>query len=88
MTSKIQSFLAYNLQQGTCSAMIYVSEFRQLSCNVDYESNMALVRHFCYGLCDDVKDLSLTMPDVSTLPEAIFQAVRCDNRLLERHQNK
>jgi hypothetical protein len=76
------------LQQGSRPASIYASEFRQLSCDVDWESDMALVRQFYWGLRDDVKDLLLTMPDVSTLAEAISQAVKCDNRLFERRQNK
>jgi hypothetical protein len=49
---------------------------------------MTLVKQLHWGLKEDVKDLLLTMPDVSTLPEAISQAVKCDNRLFERRHNK
>ena len=49
---------------------------------------MALVRQFHWGLKEDIKDLLLTMPNESTLPKAIFQAIKCNNRLFERRHNK
>ena len=48
----------------------------------------ALISQFYSGLQDGVKDLLLTLPDPSTLDEAINQAVKCDNCLFERRQDK
>jgi hypothetical protein len=76
------------LCQGSRPASTYASEFWQLACDSDWESNMTLVKQLHWGLKEDVKDLLLTMPDVSTLPEAISQAVKCDNRLFKRRHNK
>ncbi|RKP33364.1 hypothetical protein BJ085DRAFT_23093, partial [Dimargaris cristalligena] len=65
----------------------YASEFRQLACDVPW-GDAALNDQFRFGLRGDVKDLLLTMSDPATLPEAITQAVRCDNRLYEQRQEK
>ena len=75
------------LQQGTCSAIVYASEFRQLACDVNW-GEAALIDQFRCGLRDDVQDLLLTLADPSSFSEAITQAIRCDNRLLERRQEK
>lgn len=77
-----------SLRQGGRSASIYASEFRQLSCDVDWGSEMALIRQFQWGLREDVKDLLLTLNDATSLSEAITQAVKCDNRLFLRRQEK
>jgi hypothetical protein len=37
---------------------------------------------FQYGLCNDVKDLLLTMPNLSTLSQEIAQIDPCYNRFL------
>lgn len=55
---------------------------------MDWESEMALIRQFQWGLREDVKDLLLTLPDAITLSEAITQVVRCDNRLFLRKQER
>ena len=47
-----------------------------------------MISQFNYGLRDEVKDLLLSLPDPTTLSEAISQAVKCDNRLYERQQDK
>jgi len=39
-------------------------------------------------LRDDVKDLLLNLSDPISLSEAVTQAVRCDNRLFERRQER
>ncbi len=75
------------LQQGTRSAIVYASEFRQLACDVNW-GEAALIDQFRYGLCDDVQDLLLTLADPSSFSETITQAIRCDNRLFERRQEK
>jgi hypothetical protein len=71
------------LQQGTRSAIVYASEFRQLACDVNW-GEAALIDQFCCGLRDDVQDLLLTFVDPSSFSEAITQAIWCDNRLFER----
>ena len=76
-----------NLRQGTRSASNYASEFRQLACNINWDE-LALISQFYFGLQDGVKDLLLTLPDLLTLDEAINQAVKCDNRLVKRRQDK
>ncbi len=45
-----------------------------------------MIDQFRCGLRDDVQDLLLTLADPSSFSEAITQAIRCDNRLFERHQ--
>jgi hypothetical protein len=74
-------------QQGTRSAIVYASEFRQLACDVNW-GKAALIDQFRCGLCDDVQDLLLTLADPSSFSEAITQAIQCDNRLFERRQEK
>lgn len=75
------------LRQGMRSASVYASDFRQLACDINWD-DQALISQFQWGLRDDVKDLLLTMPDPTNLNEAISQAVRCDNRLFQRRQDK
>ena len=67
-----------SLRQGACVASIYIANFRQLACDVDWDDN-ALISAFRWGLRDDVKDLFLNLPDPVLLSEAVMQAVRCDN---------
>jgi len=47
-----------------------------------------LIDQFRCGLRDDVQDLLLTFADPFSFSEAITQAIRCDNRLFERRQEK
>ncbi len=47
-----------------------------------------MINQFRCGLRDDVQDLLLTLADPSSFSEAITQAIRCDNRLFERRQEK
>ena len=77
----------HNLRQGTRSASNYASEFRQLACDINWDEP-TLISQFYSGLQDGVKDLLLTLPDPSTLNEAINQAVKYDNYLFERRQDK
>jgi hypothetical protein len=58
------------LQQGTRSAIVYASEFRQLACDVNWEE-AALIDQFRCGLRDDVQDLLLTLADPSSFSETI-----------------
>jgi hypothetical protein len=68
---KVADLKIRSLRQGMHSASVYASEFRQLSCDVDWGLEMALVRQFQWGLQEDVKDLLLTLNDVTSLSEAI-----------------
>ncbi len=47
-----------------------------------------MIDQFRYGLRDDVQDLLLTLADPSSFSETINQAIRCNNRLFERRQEK
>jgi retrotransposon gag protein len=76
-----------NLRQGSRAASAYAAEFRQIACDVSW-GEAALADQFRSGLASDVKDLLLTLPDATTLADAITQAVRCDNRLFERRKEK
>jgi hypothetical protein len=76
-----------HLQQGTRLAIVYASEFMQLACDANW-GEAALIDQFRCGLRDDVQDLLLTLADPSSFSEAITQAIRCDNRLFERRQEK
>ena len=67
-----------SLRQGSRPTSIYAAEFRQLVCDVDWNKNDFISQFWC-NLRDDVKDLLLTMPQVSTLSEVISQAIVCDN---------
>jgi len=58
------------LQQGTCSAIVYVLEFRQFAYDVNW-GEAALIDQFRCGLRDDVQDLLLTLTDPSSFSEAI-----------------
>jgi len=75
------------LQQGTRSATVYASKFRQLACDVNW-GEVALIDQFRYGLRDDVQDLLFTLVDPSSFNEVITQAIRCDNRLFKHRQEK
>ena len=75
----------YLLQQGSYLASIYIADFRQLACDVDWDDN-ALISAFRWGLMYDVKDLRFNLPN--PLTKAITQVVRCDNRLFERQQER
>lgn len=81
-TTKIRA-----LRQGARSASTYALDFRQLACDINWDE-AALISQFHWGLRDDVKDLLLSMTDPETLDKAISQAVRCDNRLFQRRQDK
>ncbi len=59
-----------HLQQGTHSAIVYASEFRQLAYDVNW-GEAALIDQFRCGLRDDVQDLLLTLADPSSFSEAI-----------------
>ena len=76
-----------SLCQGTQSIAIYAIEFQQLICDLEW-NDKAFINCFQYGVKDNVKDLLITMPKVEILQEFITQAITCNNRLFERHQEK
>jgi hypothetical protein len=77
-----------NLYQSGHSALVYASKFRQLLCDVDWGSKMALVCQFQWGLHEDVIDLLFTLNDATSLLEAIRQVVKCDNQFILKRQGK
>ena len=77
----------YSLHQGKRPVSVYASEFRQLSCDVQWD-DQALCDHFRRGLRSDVKNLLLNFPEPTSLSQAIKQAVSCDNRLFELRQEE
>jgi hypothetical protein len=46
----------------------------------------SIIRKFMFGLRGDVKDLLLTLLNLSTLSQAITQIIQCDNMFFERWQ--
>jgi hypothetical protein len=64
---------------------LYASNFRQITCDISWDE-VALMSQFQYGLHNDVKDLLLTMPNSSTLSQAIVEVVRCNNRFFQCRQ--
>ena len=76
-----------NLRQGSRPASAYASEFRQIAVDTTWD-DIALRDCFRRGLREDVKDMLLSMVDPQSLAEAIKFAVRCDNRLFERRQER
>jgi len=75
------------LQQRSCPASAYVAEFQQLACDLDW-NDTALITMFRWGLPDDIKTLLLNLPKLTTLLEAIIQAIDYDNRLFEQRQER
>jgi hypothetical protein len=76
----------YALQQGECAASVYASEFRQISCNVEWDGQA--LDQFRRGLHGEIKHLLLNFLEPTSLNEAISQAVRCDNCLFEFRQEE
>jgi hypothetical protein len=85
--ARISANKLHRLQQGTRSATVYASKFRQLTCDVNW-GEAALIDQFRCGLRDDVQDLLLTLVDPSSFSKVITQAIQCDNRLFECRQEK
>ena len=69
-----------SLRQGARSASVYASDSRQFVSDKNWGEE-TLVR-------DDVKDLLLTLSNPQTLKKIISQAVKCVNRLFQRHQDQ
>jgi hypothetical protein len=63
--TKVQS-----LRQGIRSAAIYVAEFQELTCDLEW-NDKTFINRFRYGLKFDVKGQLITMPKVETLQEFI-----------------
>ncbi len=75
------------LCQGSRLIMVYALEFRQLICDISW-GEAAFINEFQFGLRGDVKDLLLTLLNLSTLSEAITQVVQCDNKFFEHQQKR
>ncbi len=81
-TNKLQSF-----RQGSRLAYVYASKFKQLTCDISWDE-ATFMSQFQFGLCSDMKDLFLNMPNPTTLNQVIAQVVHCVNCLFEHHQDK
>lgn len=71
----------------TRSASEYAAKFRQISTHLGWESG-PLMSQFYEGLKDDVKDELAKQDRPDELSKYIAMAVRIDNRLFERKQEK
>jgi hypothetical protein len=58
----------YILRQGTHPPSVYMSDFRLLACDINWDKEV-LMSQFHWRLRDDVKDLLLSMPNLQTLNE-------------------
>jgi hypothetical protein len=67
--------------------MVYASKFKQLACDISW-GEATFINQFQFGLQVDVKDLLLTLPNPSTLNQAIAQVVWRDSRLFEHEQER
>lgn len=75
------------LRQGSKTASEYAAVFRRICTDLSWGEG-AFVDQFCRGLNEGVKDLMLTLPIPKTLHEATSAAVRCDERLRERRNDR
>jgi hypothetical protein len=76
-----------NLSQGNRPAAFYASEFQQIASDLEWD-DAALMEQFRFGLRGDVKDLMLGFLDPVDLDNMTTVAIRCDNRLFERRQER
>jgi hypothetical protein len=67
-------------QKGACST--YVTEFNHYALLSRFDE-LALHKLFYDGLKDRVKDLLLTLPNVTSLYDNQKQAIKCDIRLFK-----
>jgi hypothetical protein len=67
--------------------MVYALEFKQLACDYTW-GETTFISQFQVGLQGDVTNLLLTLPDLSTLNQAIAQVVRCDNMPFKHRQDR
>ena len=75
------------LHQGNRPASVYASEFQQLASDLTWDDS-ALMEQFRHGLRGEVKDLMLSFHDPVDLNALCVLAIRCDNRLFERRQER
>jgi hypothetical protein len=64
------------LRQGSCPALVYVVDFRQLACDVNWD-DIVFISVFWWGLRNGVKNLLLNLHDPLTLTKLLH------NRLFE-----
>ena len=75
------------LTQGSQSASSYAADFRQLAADLDYNES-TLILQFQSGLSNEIKDMLLHFDHPSDLASCVDMAIRCDNRLYERRQDR
>lgn len=75
------------LKQKNRSTATYASEFRRLATDVTW-NEPALIHQFYIGLSEEVKDELARVERPSAIKEMINLAIKIDNRLAERKQEK
>jgi hypothetical protein len=76
-----------SLCQGPRSSFDYAFEFKKSLDTDKFLTEMALIRQFQWGLRDEIKYMLLTMPEPSSLADAMNQAMKCDNKLRTQKQD-
>ena len=76
-----------SLCQGPRSSVDYAFEFKKSLHTDNFLMEMALIRQFQWGLRDEIKYLLLTMPEPSSLADAMNQVMKCDNKLRTQKQD-
>ena len=77
-----------NLKQGRGAASAYVSRFKQIASDLSW-NDAALISQFRAGLSEAVKDMLVYQDPLPTgLEEFHNLAIRLDNRIFERDQDK
>ncbi|KAH9263027.1 hypothetical protein BASA83_013665 [Batrachochytrium salamandrivorans] len=73
--------------QGNQPCAIYAAEFRQLTADIDW-NDAALRSQFYSGLSSEIKDHLVHCETSISLSVAMDQAIRIDNRIVERRQEQ
>ena len=76
-----------NLKQNNRPCANYVAEFRQLATDLSW-NDAALLSQFRSGLNSDIKDELVHFDSPANLTNAIDLAIKIDNRLFERRQER
>lgn len=76
-----------SLCQGPRSSFDYTFDFKKSLNTNNFLTEMALIRQFQWGLRDEIKYLLLTMPEPSSLADAMNQAMKCENKLRTQRQD-
>lgn len=76
-----------SLCQGPRSIVDYAFKLKKSLHTDNFLMEMALIRQFQWGLRDEIEYLLLTMPEPSSLADAMNQAMKCENKLCTQKQD-